>query len=161
MEPSAELSGRRLLLGAVAAAVVCGGVLLATSAGLPMVWDEGNAIVRAEGIVRGDWQYTIMHEGHPAFYGIVIATGQLTSASWLPPLDAARFGPITLFSLAAGAMFYRLWRQYSLAAATGAVAMLILLPRMFAHAHFASFDGPLVSCWLLAWATFQPARRRP
>ena len=29
---------------------------------------------------------------------------------------------------------------------------------MFAHAHFASFDGPLVSCWVLAWATFAAAR---
>jgi hypothetical protein len=30
----------------------------------------------------------------------------------------------------------------------------MLLPRMFAHAHFASFDGPLCACWVLAWATF-------
>ncbi|HEV3004022.1 MAG TPA: hypothetical protein VGX78_06145, partial [Pirellulales bacterium] len=27
-------------------------------------------------------------------------------------------------------------------------------------AHFASFDGPLMSCWLLAWATFVPALGR-
>ena len=160
MERSAEPSARRSLLGAVAAAVVCGGALLATSPGLPMVWDEGNAILRAEKIGQGDWQYTTKHEGHPAFYGIVIAVGRSVSAGWLPPLDAARFGPMMLFSLAAGAMFHRMRRQYSLGAATGSVAMLILLPRMFAHAHFASFDGPLVNCWILTWATFQPARRR-
>ena len=39
-----------------------------------------------------------------------------------------------------------------------AVVALMLLPRLFAHVHFASFDGPLTSCWILAWAAFAPAR---
>jgi 4-amino-4-deoxy-L-arabinose transferase-like glycosyltransferase len=40
----------------------------------------------------------------------------------------------------------------------GAVGALVLLPRMFAHAHFASLDGPLTSCWILCWAAFTPQR---
>lgn len=64
-----------------------------------------------------------------------------------------------LAALAGGAMFYRTARQWSTVAATGAVVAWLLLPRMFAHLHFASFDGPLTSCWILAWATFAPARR--
>jgi 4-amino-4-deoxy-L-arabinose transferase-like glycosyltransferase len=64
-----------------------------------------------------------------------------------------------LFALAVGAMFYRLWRDDSPAAAVAAVAAILLLPRLFAHAHFASFDGPLTSCWILAWASFSPALR--
>jgi len=118
-----------------------------------MAWDEGNAILRAEQIPH-QWQYTTRVEGHPAFYGIVIAVGQWLAHAWLKPLDAARFGPMMLFAAAAGAMFYRMGRDYSLVAAAGAVAALMLLPRMFAHAHFASFDGPLTSCWILAWAAF-------
>ncbi|MBN2475516.1 MAG: hypothetical protein JXB62_12970 [Pirellulales bacterium] len=141
--------------------VLLGLGLLLTSPGLPMVWDEGNAILRAEQIAHWDWQYTTRREGHPAFYGIVIAMGQWVSSPWLAPLTAARFGPIVLFSLAAGAMCHRMAKDYSAAAALGAVAALALLPRLFAHAHFASFDGPLTSCWVLAWAVFPATRHGP
>jgi len=147
-----------------------------------MAWDEGNAIRRscrierwAELVLSADhkdgqsspfsregtaeyWRYTTQIEGHPAFYGIVIAVGRRVSQPWLGPLDGSRFGPILLFSLAGGVMFYRLGRDYSIAAASGGVAALMLLPRMFAHAHFASFDGPLTSSWILAWAAFAPGR---
>ncbi|HUT89330.1 MAG TPA: glycosyltransferase 87 family protein [Thermoguttaceae bacterium] len=172
-----------LIVGAVVAGVATVSLLLATSPGLPMTWDEGNAIWRSQGIQRwferlvapdrADsppsalskdgiaecWRYTTQIEGHPALYGMVIAAGRWVSGAWLRPLDSYRFGPILLFALAAGAMFYRMARQYSIAAALGAVAALMLLPRMLAHAHFASFDGPLVACWVLAWAAFAPARR--
>lgn len=154
----ADVRLRRLLFGSALAAIFCAAALLATSPGLPMVWDEGDAILRAEKIPQ-DWQYTTQREGHPAFYGILIAVGQRISSGWLGPLSAARFGPMMLFGLAAGAMFYRMWREYSAAAAVAAVGALMLLPRMFAHAHFASLDGPLTSCWILAWATFAPARQ--
>ena len=163
------------LLGAVALAG-----LLATSAALPMVWDEGNAILRAEGIARwaaswfqadqphplsaevvaADWRYTTQVEGHPAGYGILIAAGRALSGCWLAPLDSARFGPMALFALASAALFYRLARQWSIAAGLVAWAALLLMPRMFSHAHFASFDGPVTAAWLLAWAAFAPARRR-
>ncbi|MHC4179309.1 MAG: ArnT family glycosyltransferase [Planctomycetota bacterium] len=155
---SADVRRRWLVLGAALVAICCAAALLGTSPGLPMVWDEGDAILRAEAIPQ-KWQYTTQREGHPAFYGILIAVGGRISAGWREPLDAARFGPMMLFGLAAGAMFYRMGRDYSAAAAVGAVGALILLPRMFAHAHFASLDGPLTSCWILAWATFAPASR--
>jgi len=178
-----QVSKFRLAAGSAVAAAVCVTLLLAaTSPGLPMAWDEGNAINRAEGIahwarrwladgaaagepaptsqqaIAADWRYTTVIEGHPALYGIVIALGRSVSSAWLEPLSSCRLGPIMLFGLAAGAMFYRLWREQSLVAAAAAVAVLCLLPRMFAHAHFASIDGPLVSAWLLAWATFAAAR---
>jgi hypothetical protein len=88
-----------------------------------------------------------------------LALGQGLGRSWLAPLESWRLGPMLLFALAAGAMFYRLAADESLAAAIGGVGALLLLPRLFAHAHFASFDGPLTSCWIMAWAAFAPARR--
>ena len=30
------------------------------------------------------------------------------------------------------------------------------MPRLFAHEHFATLDGPLTAAWVLAWATFAP-----
>ena len=164
------------------AATFCG-LLLATSPKLPLTWDEGNAIARAAGVahwfesVRGaggrgqafsllnpsaiarDWRYTTQEEGHPAFYGIVIAAGRFIGGTMLPPVEQARLGPILLFSLAAAAMFHRLWRMVSPRAAWGGVAALAVMPRLFAHVHFASFDGPLTSCWILTWAAFAPALR--
>jgi dolichyl-phosphate-mannose-protein mannosyltransferase len=180
--PPQEISRHRLVLLSILVAIGCGGMLLATSGELPMTWDEGNAIRRAEGIqhwaerwvtlgdepgepgpltcvaIDEDWHYTTRIEGHPAFYGIVIAIGRGLSAPFLSPLNSWRLGPMLLFGLAAGAMFYRMAREYSPAAGLAAAAALMLLPRMFAHAHTASFDGPLVACWILAWATFSPAR---
>lgn len=192
-------------------------VLIGSSLSLPMVWDEGNAIRRSDQILKWfsdgpifsrdalqqGWPYTTQVEGHPAFYGLVIATGRTVSSSFLSPLTAARFGPICLFALAVGAVFWRVrdraWRIYvsggacphaeekshdsnagtslpvrcelatdfsagpspaanSLIAAVGSVVAILLLPRLFAHAHFASFDGPLTACWLLAWALFDASK---
>jgi len=179
----------RSFIASLAVAAACFALLAATSPILPMTWDEGNAIHRAEGIrhwfgrfgenwtapfwtglfsagpfskqaIDDDWRYTTKIEGHPAFYGTVIAAGQSLGEKWFAPLDAARFGPMALFALAVAAAVYRLWRMISPVAALAGAAALITLPRLFAHAHFASFDGPLTSCWLLAWATFEPAQRK-
>ncbi|MGD9125916.1 MAG: hypothetical protein PVH19_00935 [Planctomycetia bacterium] len=145
-------------------------VLFGSSFWLPMVWDEGNAIRRSDKILdwfdqgmplstaamdRG-WPYVTQVEGHPSFYGLVIAAGRAASSRFLEPLDAARLGPICLFAVAIGAVFWRVRRSgdHGLIAATGAAGAILLLPRLFAHAHFASFDGPLTACWLLAWALF-------
>lgn len=173
---------RGALLAALAAGSVTFALLLATTSMLPMSWDEGNAIHRAQGIqhwagtlgkklARGqpapfsadaiarDWRYTTQIDGHPALYGEVIALGRSASPSWLAPLTRYRLGPMLLFALATSAFCYRLWREFSpLVAVTGTFA-LVTMPRLFAHAHFASFDGPLTSCWMLAWAAFAPAMR--
>ncbi|HYW81493.1 MAG TPA: hypothetical protein VE890_18050 [Thermoguttaceae bacterium] len=167
-----ETNLRRQLLGSAGVGIACALLLLATSPITPMAFDEGNALLRVEKIeqwaehwkltdeaIVKHWQFTTQIEGHPAFYGIVIAVGRWISGSWLGPLDSARFGPMMFFGLAAGAMFYRMWREYSVVAAAGAVGALMLLPRMFAHAHFASFDSPLTSCWILVWAMFAPAKQ--
>jgi len=152
-EEPAETSIRTMVIGSIVVAVLCAAALMATSPMLPMAWDEGNSILRAEQI-PDRWQYTTASEGHPAFYGMVIAAGDRVGSYFLSPLDSARLGPIVLFAVAAGAMFFRMWKEFSLVGAVGAVAALMLMPRMFAHAHFASFDGPLVSCWILTWALF-------
>ena len=89
-----------------------------------------------------------------------MALGHRLAPRWLDPLTAFRLGPILLFAVATGALFYRLQREYNvLAVSLLAVAALLTMPRLFGHAHFATLDGPLTACWLLAWATFAPACR--
>ncbi|MDZ7615524.1 MAG: 4-amino-4-deoxy-L-arabinose transferase [Patescibacteria group bacterium] len=143
------------------ALAVVGGVallLVATSPLLPITWDEGDSFRRAHQIFDGQWEFTTQREGHPAGYAVVIAAGWWLTQGWLSPLTAIRFGPMVLFAFAAGAMFHRLAKEHSFAAGLGGVAAILLLPRMFAHAHVAAGDGPLTACWLLAWATFTPAK---
>ncbi len=156
--------------------VFCGvfSVLLATSEMLPLTWDEGESIDRAEKIldsfrseapfsresVQKHWVFTTQVEGHPAGYGVVIASGY-RFASCFPhlfsPKTEYRFGPIVLFSLAMGAVFFRLEKLFSRQVGLFAVGIILLLPRVFAHAHIAACDSSLTACWLLAWATFDGA----
>ncbi len=165
---------------ACAVAIGCAALLLATSFRLPIVWDEGDTILRAETIaaqaqrsgvagqprffeaIRSEsgWPYTTQREGHPPLAGIVIAVGSWLAPRGLDPLTQARVGPILLFAIAAGSMFYRLVRDYR-AWSVGAMAVgaVLTMPRLFAHAHFATLDGPLTACWILSWAAFGPACR--
>ncbi|MBN1910213.1 MAG: hypothetical protein JW818_10770, partial [Pirellulales bacterium] len=55
--PTGEFSARRLVLVAVVMGLAAAAVLVVTSPGLPMVWDEGVSIRRAEGISHwvGRW----------------------------------------------------------------------------------------------------------
>jgi len=157
----------RDLLLSTAVAFACALLLLVTSPGIPIVWDEGDTIERAESLATiADWRaadawpFTIAREGHPPLAGLLVAAGERIAPARFDPLTRFRLGPILLFSLAAGAMFYRLKRDYGLwIVGLVAVVVLVTMPRMFAHAHFATLDGPLTACWLLAWAAFAPARR--
>ncbi len=144
--------------GLAAGATAAAGVWLVLAGSLaarpPMGWDEGSAIVRSE---SPDWPFTTCREGHPALVAVLICAGRALGQSWLPPLGAARLGPMLFFAVAAAAMYYRLGRQYGGVPAVVGLAALVLQPRLFAHLRFASFDGVLVSAWILAWATFFPA----
>ncbi len=152
----------RELAAAVLVALVCATLLVATSHSIPIVWDEGDTITRAESLAKvlSQWPYTVQREGHPPLAGLLVAAGERVAPAWLDPLTRFRLGPILLFSFAAGVLFYRLKRDYDLwIVGFVAIAVLLTMPRMFAHAHFATLDGPVTACWLLAWAAFAPARR--
>ena len=143
-------------------------ILLGTSEMLPLTWDEGESYDRAEKIltwchaeqpfsqaaIEKYWIFTTQIEGHPAGYGIVIAVGQVFSQPFLSPKTSLRFGPIFLFAVAIGAVYYRVAKKNGDTAAVLSVAAILLTPRLFAHAHIAACDGSLTAAWLLAWATF-------
>ncbi|REK19051.1 MAG: DUF2029 domain-containing protein [Planctomycetota bacterium] len=167
-----------LTLASCAVAVSSGLLLLATSAAMPMGWDEGDTIARAEAIVAvansqgGDdgpgglagleaaWPFTVGREGHPPLAGLLIVASDAIAPRGLDPLSRLRLGHMALFAVAAGAMFYRLVRDYRLwIVGIVAVAVLLTMPRMFAHAHFTTYDAPVTAGWVLAWAAFAPACR--
>jgi hypothetical protein len=146
--------------------VICWAVLVATAPGIPVVWDEGEYLYRAQRIIdwfallpaalsrahiREHWLFIGYAEGHPAGFVIPIALGKWLAAGFADPLTAARLGPITVFSAACAAVALQLRRNHGLAAAIVAPLALLTFPRMFAEAHFATQDGQLTAWWLILW----------
>ncbi|MGL6227314.1 MAG: hypothetical protein ACRC10_11905 [Thermoguttaceae bacterium] len=152
-------------------------ILLATSDRLPLTWDEGESVDRVENLltwfgtdhpltvqsIEEHWTFTTQIEGHPAGYGIVIALGK-TIYPFFPglnhlfsPKTEYRFGPLLLFTIAVGVVYYQLQDRFSQSVAVFWVLTVLMLPRVFAHLHIAACDSPLLSSWLLCWATFHAA----
>lgn len=162
---------RRDFLLSLLVAIASFGILLSCSQRLPLTWDEGESIDRAEKLlawfrcddplspeaIAEHWVFTTQVEGHPAGYGIVIASGKTVAKNFsflLSPKTQFRFGPIFLFSVAMGTVFYQFARRIHPGAGFFAVASLLLFPRLFAHAQIAACDSILTSCWILAWCAF-------
>lgn len=95
--------------------------------------------------------------GHPPFYALLGLAGRALSGRWLGPLEAYRVGPAVLFAATAGALYILLARPYGRGAGLLSSLALVTMPRVFAHAHFASYDGPLLCLWLLAAQAFERA----
>jgi 4-amino-4-deoxy-L-arabinose transferase-like glycosyltransferase len=91
--------------------------------------------------------------GHPPFYALVGLLGDLVVPSW-SDLARARLGPILLFSLTAGVIFWFAAARWGGWAATLAAGAWVLQPNLFGHGHYAGYDGVLTSLWVLANVVF-------
>ena len=184
METSASRR-RRLAPWQLAGLVALGAwlILASTAPHIPIVWDEGDYLFRADQIVtwfhllfdvrnpdgglhalsssviQQNWLFINWSEGHPAWFAIPIAVGKGLLTGLLNPLTAARLGPITVFGIACGVVAFRLKHEYGTIAAMVAPIALLTLPRMFSDAHFATQDGQLTAWWLLLWAVDSSVRR--
>jgi len=151
-------------------------ILAWTAPRIPIVWDEGEYLFRADevvswfrllfsihhpqggmnafsdAVIQHHWRFVRSVEGHPSWFAIPIALGKALLSGPLHPLTAARLGPITVFSVACGTVALRLKRDYGTIAALVAPIALLTLPRMFSDAHFAAQDGQLTAWWLLVFA---------
>ena len=109
--------------------------LACTAPGIPIVWDEGEYLFRADHIVawfrllfdvgnpqgglhalsttviQEHWLFINWAEGHPAWFAIPIALSKALLSGPLHPLTAARLGTITVFSIACSAASLRLKRE--------------------------------------------------
>lgn len=153
-------------------------ILLATSRDYGMVWDEGHTIRRERMLAewmtwlvnpawrtRGDafssrtlaqyWPFSREEpDGHPPFYAMLGLAGWWLSRNYLEPLTAYRFGPMGLFAATVGTVYFHFARRHGRLAAVTAVGLLVLMPRVFAHAHYAHYDVPMSCLWLLAQMAF-------
>lgn len=175
MTDAARPGWRPLLVG-LGSGLVALAVLVATEPGLTIVWDEGEYLARALRLgewlrllaavpagaggpslfgvetLRHYWQFVTWSEGHPAFGAVPTAMSATLFDGLVPPLTAARLGPMAVFSCAAGLVAWRLRQIYGSVAALAAVVALLTYPRLFAEAHFVTLDGQLTAWWLATWA---------
>jgi len=93
---------------------------------------------------------------HPPFYALVGLTGNLLAPTW-QDLARARLGPILLFSLTSGVIFHFFVVRLGAWAGVMAAGAWVFQPNLFAHGHYASFDGVLAAVWVLAILLFARA----
>ncbi|WP_406694768.1 glycosyltransferase family 39 protein [Singulisphaera sp. Ch08] len=102
--------------------------------------------------------------GHPPFYALLGLGGWAVGHSFLPPLESYRCGPAIFFALTIGVIYGFMARLYGRSAGLTAALALLTMPRVFAQAHLASYDAPLLCLWFLAVVAFcrseEPSRRR-
>jgi hypothetical protein len=65
-----------------------------------------------------------------------------------------RFGPAALFAATVGVLYLTVGRRYGRGAGLLGALGLLTMPRVFAHAHLASYDVPTLCLWFLAVAAF-------
>ncbi len=94
--------------------------------------------------------------GHPPFYALLGLLGDLLTPSW-QDLPRARLGPIALFSVTAGFLFWFCTRRWGLVPGLAAAAAWVFQPNLFGHGHYAAYDGVLTSLWALAIMAFAEA----
>jgi multisubunit Na+/H+ antiporter MnhC subunit len=112
----------------------------------------------SRGSLRFYWQFAREEpNGHPPFYALLGLAGWAGSHRFLPPPGSYRFGPATLFALTIGAVYAVMARSYGRTAGWMAALGLLTMPRVFAHAHLASYDAPTLCLWFLAVAAFLKA----
>ena len=98
-------------------------------------------------------------DGHPPFYALLGVAGWWLVRGWLDPLTSYRFGPMALTAATSGLIYLFLARRHGRLAGVTAALGLVLLPRSFAHAHYAHYDMPVTCLWLLAQIAFVKSLR--
>jgi 4-amino-4-deoxy-L-arabinose transferase-like glycosyltransferase len=161
---------------AYATAAVAFVFLASTSPAIPVAWDEGEYLGRANSLIawfhlmwntrspegglhafsaraiHNHWQFFTFDEGHPAFAVIPIAIAKGLLSGVFQELTAARLGTIAIFSIACGVVAFHIRTTFGVVAATIAVTALLTFPRLFSEAHFATLDAQLTAWWLMLWA---------
>ena len=175
-------TSRRFAFATAAVAFV---FLAATSPAIPIVWDEGEYLDRANylikwfkliwhvrsvdgglhvfsaGVIHDNWHFFTWYEGHPSWAVVPIAITKGLFGSVLQELTAARLGTIAIFSVACGLITFHTRATFGTVAAVVAVACLLTFPRLFSEAHFATLDAQVTAYWLMLWSMDMLRRSDP
>ncbi len=107
------------------------------------------------GAIERYWRFSRTEpDGHPPFYALLGLAGWRLARGWLDPLTSYRFGPMALTAATCGFFYWFLARRHGRLVGVTAAMLLVLMPRTFAHAHYAHYDMPVTCLWLVAAAAF-------
>lgn len=95
------------------------------------------------------WETT---SDHPSLPRTLAAFSYLLFSGWMDEIVALRLPSAAIFSLLVGALYLFLRLYLSRAGALAGALSLVLMPRVFGHAHFYSLDIPIMAWWFFAAA---------
>ena len=113
-----------------------------------------------EAIVSG-WMPHPTLELHPPLGKILSGISWAVLRGTLGELAAHRFSNALLFSLLMAMIFWMISSAYDVASGLLAALALVLMPRMFMHAHLANIDTTVAITWFLAIYLFWKYESKP
>lgn len=110
-------------------------------------------------VLEESWRFSRREpDGHPPFYALLGLAGWRATRGWLDPPASYRFGPMALTAATCAALYLHLARRRGRLAGLAAPLLMLLMPRVFTHAHYAHYDMPVSCLWLLAQLAFVNAQ---
>ena len=92
---------------------------------------------------------------HPPLGKLWIALSLAAFGGSLNLITAARVGAAILFGAAAAVLYLWLGRRHGRRVGVIAAVAFVLMPRLFAHGHFANLEMPMLLLWLLTVIAFE------
>jgi len=101
------------------------------------------------------WRVWMPRPDHPPLGKLCIMLPLMKLHNLMGVIAAARMGPIFCFALTCVVLFLFVQRRFGYEAGLFTIILLVLMPRMFAHAHLASLEMPLLLMWVLTVVAFE------
>jgi len=180
------LGHRRRQVGiGLALAVITLAAIVATLADAGITWDEPLYIKASRGymtwlgllkraILQGDlsepfsdvaivrwWVQDPTLELHPPLGKFLSGLAWVILRGALGDIAAHRFSNAVLFSLLVAMVFWMVASAYDITSGIFAALSLVLMPRMFFHAHLANIDTTVAITWFAAMLLFWKYESRP
>jgi len=162
---------RRLIAAVLIFAIVFGAVVL-TARDPGLTWDEGiyygfalRYVAWFGDLSQGSFsadnlaRYWRDGQAHPPLGKLCIALSMVTFGIGADLITAARIAPAVQFALAAMVLYLWVCPRRGQLAGIAAAATFALMPRIFAHGHFANLEMPTVLLWLLTIIAFEKGIR--
>ena len=99
--------------------------------------------------IRAAWDVDRFFNPHPPAYKVGMAVTEAVFGGWLGQLAGYRLSNLLAFALLVGLLSAWTARLASPAAGLAAGLSLLLMPRMFGHAHIGATDVPLTLFWMV------------
>jgi len=100
-------------------------------------------------------QFWLAGQVHPPLGKLWITLSFISFGNAVDLITAARMGAAILFALTAAVLYLWVADRRGDPAGLIAAATFVLMPRLFAHGHFANLEMPMVLLWLLTTIAFE------